>query len=89
MRDDFIDSYSDAVQEFVTMLVKAGRFIAQAPDKAAEIAVKFLDPEEKLGLKVPVLLKVLKEPQELKQIIYFPLLKTSKKCSVIWLKRWV
>jgi len=79
MRDDFIDSYSDAVQEFITMLVKSGRFIAQAPDKAAEIAVKFLDPEGKLGLKVPVLLKVLKEPQGIKTDNLFPVIEDLEK----------
>jgi len=79
MRDDFIDAHTDAVQEFVTMLVKSGRFITQTPDKAAEIAVKFLDPEEKLGLQVPVLLKVLKEPQGIKTDDLFPVIEDLEK----------
>ncbi len=72
VRDDLIDTHPDAVQEFTTMLVQAGQFIAQNPDVAAEIAVEFLDPEKKLGLKVPVLKNVLKEPKGIKTDDLFP-----------------
>jgi chemotaxis signal transduction protein len=74
VRDDLIDAHPDAVQEFTTMLVQAGQFIAQNPDIAAEIAVEFLDPEKKLGLKVPVLKNVLKEPQGIKTDDLFPVI---------------
>jgi chemotaxis signal transduction protein len=74
MRDDFIDAYPDAVQEFVNMLVQAGQFIAQEPEKAAAIAVEFLDPEKKLGLSVPILRNVLKEPRGIKTDDLFPVI---------------
>jgi chemotaxis signal transduction protein len=53
-------------------LVKAGKFVEKRPDTAAEIAVAFLDPEKKLGLKVPVLKNVLKEPQGIKTGDLYP-----------------
>ena len=66
VRDDFISKYSDAVYEFTDMLVQAGTFVEQKTEMAAEIAVAFLDPEKKLGLKVPLLKNVLKEAQGIK-----------------------
>lgn len=74
MRDDFIDAQPDAVQEFINMLVQSGQLIAQDPETAAAIAVEFLDPEKELGLKVPVLKKVLKEPQGIKTDDLFPVI---------------
>ncbi|MBW2108106.1 MAG: chemotaxis protein CheW [Deltaproteobacteria bacterium] len=74
VRDELIQDYPDAVQEFVTMLVQAGQFIAQQPDQAAEIAVTFLDPKKNLGLKAPVLKKVLTEPQGIKTDDLFPVI---------------
>ena len=63
MQDLVIDKYQAAVQEFTAMLVKAGKTIASKPDLAAEVAVNFLDPDKKLGLKVPLLKNVLTEPK--------------------------
>ena len=74
MRDDFIGPFPDAVYEFTKMLVEAGKFIAQKPEMAAEIAVKFLDPEKKLGLKVPILKNVLTEAQGIKSGDLFPVI---------------
>lgn len=74
MRDDFIDAYPDAVQEFANMLVESGQFISQNPETAAKIAVDFLDPGKKLGLKVRVLENVLKEPQGIKTDDLFPII---------------
>ncbi len=73
-RDEFIANYPDAVQEFCSLLTDAGRFITQKPDQAAEIAVSFLDPEQKLGLKVPVLKKVLTDPKGIRTDNLFPVI---------------
>ncbi len=61
-RQEVIDQHPDAVQEFVSLLVQAGRFISEHPDKAARIGVRFLDPQGELGLKETVLENVLTEP---------------------------
>ncbi len=61
-RDDFISSYPEAVQEFTTMLVEAGLFIRDNVDQAADIAVKFLDPQGTLGLEANLLRNVLSDP---------------------------
>jgi len=60
LRDDVIEFDPDAIQEFVDMSVLAGQFVSKYPDIAAKVAVDFLDPDKKIGLKVPVLEKVLK-----------------------------
>jgi len=72
MRDDFTEAHREAVYELTELLVKAGKFVEKRPDAAAEIAVAFLDPEKKLGLKVPVLKNVLKEPQGIKTGDLYP-----------------
>ncbi len=72
MRDEIINDYPDAVQEFVNLLVEAGQFISRQPGEAAQIAVDFLDPQKKLGLNVAVLKNVLKEPLGIKTDDLFP-----------------
>ena len=72
VRDEFINDYPEAMQEFVDMLVESGKFIAHNHEKAAEIAVNFLDPGKKLGLNVAVLKNVLNEPQGIKTDDLFP-----------------
>ncbi len=72
MRDDFIGPYPDAVHEFTRLLVDAGRFIERKPETAAEIAVRFLDPEGKLGLKVPLLKNVLTEERGIRTSDLYP-----------------
>ena len=62
-RDEFIGKHTDAVHEFSDLLVKSGRFIADQPDQAAEMAVSFLDPQKKIGLQTPILKKVLTDTQ--------------------------
>lgn len=74
-REEYISSFPDAVQEFTNLLVQAGQFIYKFPEKAAEIGVGFLDPEKKLGLNVPVLRNVLKEPKGIKTDDLFPVVK--------------
>ncbi len=72
IRDDFTEQHRDAVYELTELLVKAGKYIEKRPDTAAEIAVTFLDPDKKLGLKVPVLKNVLREPQGIKTGDLYP-----------------
>ncbi|MBW2108607.1 MAG: chemotaxis protein CheW [Deltaproteobacteria bacterium] len=74
VRDELIRQYPEAVQELVTMLVECGQFIAKYPDKAAYIAVEFLDPRKNLNLQVPVLKKVLSEPAGIKTDDLFPVI---------------
>jgi chemotaxis signal transduction protein/ABC-type nitrate/sulfonate/bicarbonate transport system substrate-binding protein len=72
MRDEIIEQYPEAVQEFTDLLVKSGQFINDRVDDAAKIAVDFLDPGKKLGLNIAVLKNVLKEPQGIKTDDLFP-----------------
>ena len=72
MRTDFIQAFPEAVQEFTTMMVKAGKFVSKHPDQAAQIAVDFLDPDKTIGLKVPVLEKVLSDSHGLTTHDLFP-----------------
>jgi len=62
MRREVVDQHPDAVYEFTDLIVKAGKWVACNPRPAAEIAVKFLDPDNNLGLQVPILEKVLSDP---------------------------
>lgn len=72
LRNDFTEQHPEAVHELTSLLVKAGKFVESRPDAAAEIAVHFLDPDGKLGLKVPVLKNVLKDPQGIKTGDLYP-----------------
>ncbi|MFA6284726.1 MAG: chemotaxis protein CheW, partial [Desulfurivibrionaceae bacterium] len=62
-RDEIIQKYPEAVQEFTTMLVESGIHIRDHVDEAAEIAVAFLDPQKKIGLEPGLLRTVLSDPQ--------------------------
>jgi chemotaxis signal transduction protein/ABC-type nitrate/sulfonate/bicarbonate transport system substrate-binding protein len=73
-RDDFISKCRAAVQEFCNLLVDAGQFIGEHPDESAEIAVNFLDPDQKLGLKAPILKQVLTDPRGIKTDNLFPVI---------------
>ena len=72
VRDEMIDQYPDAVQELTRMLVQAGQFVEKKPESAAEIGVKFLDPDRALGLKVPILKNVLTEDRGIRTGDLFP-----------------
>ncbi|MDF1614277.1 chemotaxis protein CheW [Desulfurivibrio dismutans] len=61
-RDEIIDQYPEAVQEFTDLVVKAGRSIKQDIDQSAQIAVHFLDPEKSIGLEPALLKNVLSDP---------------------------
>ena len=73
MQEKIIDTQPDAVHEFADLLVKSGMFIEEHPDKAAEIAVNFLDREEELRLSVPVLTSVLNEHHGIRTHDLYPL----------------
>ncbi len=72
MRNEFIENFPEAAFEFVKYLVQAGNLIDKQPGLAAEIGVDFLDPDKKLGLKVPILKNVLTEPLGIKTNDLFP-----------------
>lgn len=72
VRNELIEKHAEAVQELTNLLVRAGKFVATRPDTAAEIAVAFLDPQRQLGLQVPVLKNVLKEPEGIKTGDLYP-----------------
>jgi chemotaxis signal transduction protein/ABC-type nitrate/sulfonate/bicarbonate transport system substrate-binding protein len=72
LREEFIREHGDAVQEFVSLLVEAGLFIRNNLDKAAQIAVKFLDPKQQLGLQVDLLKNVLSDPRGIRTDDLYP-----------------
>jgi chemotaxis signal transduction protein/ABC-type nitrate/sulfonate/bicarbonate transport system substrate-binding protein len=72
LREEFIRQNEDAVQEFVSMLVEAGLFIRNNLDKAAQIAVKFLDPKQQLGLQAGLLKNVLSDPKGIRTDDLYP-----------------
>lgn len=72
IRDEVIQRHHDAIQEFCSYLVQAGQLIKREPGTAAEIAVKFLDPDKKLGLKKAVLQNVLTEPSGITTTDLYP-----------------
>lgn len=74
IREDVIKAHEDAVYEFVHNIVQAGRFIAYTPRTSSGIGVEFLDPDKKLGLSVPILENVLKEPMGIKTDDLFPVI---------------
>jgi chemotaxis signal transduction protein/ABC-type nitrate/sulfonate/bicarbonate transport system substrate-binding protein len=87
MRDDFIEPHTDAVYEFTEMLVKAGKFIDQKPEMAAEIGVAFLDPNKNIGLKVPVLKNVLSEEKGIKTGDLYPAIEDLRTMNDYMVKR--
>jgi chemotaxis signal transduction protein/ABC-type nitrate/sulfonate/bicarbonate transport system substrate-binding protein len=72
VQNEFIKSFPDAVYELVKMLVHAGKFIENKPELASEIGVAFLDPQKKLGLKIPILKNVITEQKGIKTSDLFP-----------------
>jgi ABC-type nitrate/sulfonate/bicarbonate transport system substrate-binding protein/chemotaxis signal transduction protein len=72
VRDAVIAEHPEAVQELVDLLVQAGRLVEQKPERAAEIGVRFLDPEGSLGLKTAVLKNVLTETNGIRTGDLFP-----------------
>ena len=72
MRQEILDPHAEAIQEFHEVLVAAGKFIRERPENSARIAVNFLDPEKKIGLKVPVLKNVLTDPMGIRTDDLYP-----------------
>lgn len=79
MQQEIIQKYPDAIYELSSLLVKAGRFAENNKDKAAEIAVSFLDPEGKLGLTKAVLFNVLTDPRGITMNNLYPTLEDLDK----------
>ncbi len=72
LRKEIVDAHPEAVQEFVSMLTTAGRFVDKDPGRSAEIGVRFLDPRGELGLTSAVLKNVLTEPAGIKTVNLYP-----------------
>ena len=66
MQEDFIQEHPEAVQEFVSLLVDTGEYIENDKNRAAEIAVNFLDPQGKMGLNPQVLKNVFSQPMAIR-----------------------
>jgi ABC-type nitrate/sulfonate/bicarbonate transport system substrate-binding protein len=66
MQEDFIQKHPEAAQEFVSLLVETGEYIENDKIRAAQIAVRFLDPEGKLGLNPQVLQNVFSQPKAIR-----------------------
>jgi len=66
MRDEFIEKNTDAVYEFVELLVTAGKYIYENPYEASKIGLSYLDPDNLTGLKQSVLENILKQPNGIK-----------------------
>ena len=66
MQEDFIQKHQEAAQEFVSLLVETGEYIENDKTRAAQIAVRFLDPEGKLGLNHQVLQNVFSQPKAIR-----------------------
>lgn len=73
-RDEVIQKRADAVYEFTRLLADCGRHISADPGDAAEIAVRFLDPQKKLGLDPALLRSVLTEVKGIRTDNLFPVL---------------
>ncbi|MBU0993523.1 MAG: ABC transporter substrate-binding protein [Proteobacteria bacterium] len=78
-REEFINEYTDAVYEFSSLIVEAGKMISEDKEKASEIAVNFLDPEKTIGLTTAVLYKVLSEPKGIRMDDLYPVLEDLDK----------
>jgi ABC-type nitrate/sulfonate/bicarbonate transport system substrate-binding protein len=66
MQEDFIQKHPEAAGEFVSLLMDTGEYIEDDKNRAAEIAVNFLDPEGKMGLNPKVLKNVFSQPQAIR-----------------------
>jgi chemotaxis signal transduction protein/ABC-type nitrate/sulfonate/bicarbonate transport system substrate-binding protein/CheY-like chemotaxis protein len=73
-REEFVRDHEDAVQEFVKHIIEAGMLIRNDVDKAAQIAVSFLDPKKELGLKKNLLKNVLSDPKGIRTDDLYPVI---------------
>ena len=72
MQQAFIEAYPQAAQEFVSLVVESGKYIEADKARAADIGVKFLDPDGQLGLNPGVLQKVFAQPQAIRMDDLYP-----------------
>ncbi len=72
VRQEFIDKYPEAVQEFIDYLVKAGKGMAADTANAARVGVDFLDPDKSIGLKDTLLKKVITDPHGIRWDSLYP-----------------
>ncbi|MFH1154167.1 MAG: chemotaxis protein CheW [Pseudomonadota bacterium] len=72
LQESIIKNHPDAVNEFTSLVVQAGKFIAQKPEVSSRIAVSFLDPDGKLGLNEKILHKVLTDPKGIRTDDLYP-----------------
>ncbi len=72
MQNDFIEKYPDAAHEFVSLLVETGQYIEADKTRAADIGVKFLDPDGSIGLNSAVLQKVFSQPHAIRMDDLYP-----------------
>ncbi len=61
-RNEIVQKYPQALQEFTNLLVKVGQSIKGNIDEASQVAVKFLDPQGKIGLQPTLLKTILSDP---------------------------
>lgn len=71
-RDEFLDRYADAMREFTSLIVDAGKYADANTDRAAEIAVPFLDPDGRIGLTPQILGRVFSQPDGIKLDDLYP-----------------
>ena len=79
LQQNLIDNHTEAVFELTDLLVRAGKYISDRPETAAQIGVDFLDPDKTLGLKVPLLKNVLTEPLGIKTNDLYPVVEDLEK----------
>lgn len=74
MQQDFIEKHSNAAFEFTELLANAGKYIEHNKAVAAEVAVSFLDPQQKLGLTTDMLKNVLEMPNGIGMSDLYPVI---------------
>ncbi len=79
VREDVLSANEDAMYELADMLVRVGAFIENNREAVQNIAVSFLDPDGRLGLKPPMLDRVLKEPLGIKTGELYPVIEEFDK----------
>ena len=74
MQQDFVEKHTNAVFEFTELLANAGKYIEHNKNTAAEVAVSFLDPQQKLGLTTDMLKNVLEMPNGIGMTDLYPVI---------------
>jgi CheY-like chemotaxis protein len=74
MRNECIQQYPDAVHEFTSLLIQAGKFVEQNKGLAADLGVGFLDPAKTLGLQPAIIQRVLEAENGITMNNLYPVL---------------